>query len=750
MIWLKNAGWILDLYQRDGKMIVWLRKEDGSCVRLVDDWKPRVHVCGTPRDLLDLACKSYVPNSRFVEKFEKPGDRKKSRILEIGVNSEREAASLARKIQKQGSYAKFRLYDVDVPAPQMYLYQHELFPLALVEAEQNGTTVDWTLKDSREKTDYQLPNFRTVKLGLTTTRQGRLQSLEDQLDKVELVSDQQTWTIDSGGEKEKILRLTEVFREIDPDIVLTEGGDSFVFPFLTRRAQELGILDQLVLGREASPLQVYDVQGHSYFSYGKILYRETAARLLGRLHVDNRNGFISRDCDLEGLFEVSRTCIIPTQRSSRATIGTNMTSLQLYNAVKEDVLVPWNKNEAEEWKDERELVVADRGGFVYEPQMGIHDEVGEIDFSSLYPTLMLKHNLSGETVKCNCCPDSTLRVPELDYNICQRWEGIVPRSLGILLRKKMSFKKLKKEWAGTPEGDLYDKRQAALKWILVCSFGYLGFKNARFGKIDAHIATCAFARKALKEAKEIVASNGFSLVHGIVDSMWLRKPGASVEEYERLCAELKGKLDLPISFEGLYKWIAFLASRVNPRVPVLNRYFGVFQDGTIKFRGIELRRHDTPGLVEKCQRSMIALLSEACNTDQFKALAPEALKVLEEYVCLVRTDRVPVDDLVITKNLSKGPGEYTKKIPHPLAARRLEKEGGKVHAGQSINYILTKENLAGPETRALPSELAYESVVDVDREKYVDLLVSSARNLLEPCGYDRERIMEGLGCIGEN
>src|SRR2546428_10663537 len=64
---------------------------------------------------------------------------------------------------------------------------------------------------------------------------------------------------------------------------------------------------------------------------------------------------------------------MPIQRASRATIGTNMTSLQLYHAIKQDVLIPWNKNQPEEWKDGNELVVADRGGFIYEPEYGIHD-----------------------------------------------------------------------------------------------------------------------------------------------------------------------------------------------------------------------------------------------------------------------------------------------------------------------------------------------------------------------------------------
>ncbi len=294
---MKYSGWILDLYHRDGQMIVWLKKQDGSCVRLVDDWKSRLHVCGQTRDLLDLACKPYVPNARFVEKFEKAGDRERTRSLEIEVRNDKEAGSLARRIQWLGNYSKFRLYDVDIPAAQMFLYHKDLFPLAFVEAEETGGRVSWSLKDSREHVDYQLPRFRIIRMKLETRRERTLRGFGDELDQIQLVGDEEARTIDSGDEAEKIGQLGKAFREMDPDIVMTDGGDSFIFPFLARKAQEHRVLEKLVLGREESPLRVYDVQGHSYFSYGKILYRETAARLLGRLHIDEKNAFISSDCD---------------------------------------------------------------------------------------------------------------------------------------------------------------------------------------------------------------------------------------------------------------------------------------------------------------------------------------------------------------------------------------------------------------------------------------------------------------------
>jgi DNA polymerase elongation subunit (family B) len=466
---MKHLGWIFDLYPKAGQMIVWLKKQDGACVRLVDKWNPRIHVGGDAGDLLDLACQPYIDGCRLVERFERAGDEARSKVLEVDIKSEKEVSSLARRIQRYGNYSKFRLYDVDIPFAQMYLYEKDLFPLAFVEAEAANDRVRWSIRDSREAIDCQLPPLGKIRLQVEVVKTGRILKSDDELNSITIVHDNETIVIDSGNEVDKLLELVVAFRRIDPDIVLTDGRDSFIFPYLAHRARRHGVLDKLILDREGAPLRVYEMQGHSYFSYGKVLYRQTAARLLGRLHIDESNAFFVNDCGLEGLFEVARTCIIPIQRASRTTIGTSMTSLQLYHAVKQNLLIPWNKNDPEEFKNGNELVVADRGGFIYEPQFGIHDDVGELDFSSLYPTLMWRYNLSGETVRCSCCPNSTNRVPELGWNICERWTGVVPRSLDILLRKRMLYKKFKKKATDPPTRLRFDQRQAALKWILVCS-----------------------------------------------------------------------------------------------------------------------------------------------------------------------------------------------------------------------------------------------------------------------------------------
>ena len=78
-----------------------------------------------------------------------------------------------------------------------------------------------------------------------------------------------------------------------------------------------------------------------------------------------------------------------------------------------------------------------------------------------------------------------------------------------------------------------------MKWLLVCCFGYTGYKNARFGKIEAHEAINAVARETLLVAKEIAETDGFELIHALVDSLYVWKEGATREDYERLSQEIE-------------------------------------------------------------------------------------------------------------------------------------------------------------------------------------------------------------------
>jgi DNA polymerase elongation subunit (family B) len=216
--------------------------------------------------------------------------------------------------------------------------------------------------------------------------------------------------------------------------------------------------------------------------------------------------------------------------------------------------------------------------------------------------------------------------------------------------------------------------------------------------------------------------------------MWLKKVDATPADYEDLCREIETQLHFPIAFEGLYKWIVFLNSHTNARIPVLNRYYGAFQGGKIKLRGIDLRRHDTPGIVRRCQSDMLALFAHAENAQEFMALIPEALTIVKSYADLIRDGAVPIDELVIEKRLSKSLNEYRNMVPQVIAARHLDHEGREVHAGQVLNYVVTRNMSRIIQNRALPVELVSDDY-PVDSGWYIDLLFASTANILLPFGY---------------
>jgi DNA polymerase-2 len=225
--------------------------------------------------------------------------------------------------------------------------------------------------------------------------------------------------------------------------------------------------------------------------------------------------------------------------------------------------------------------------------------------------------------------------------------------------------------------------------------------------------------------------------------MWLKKTGATAAEYNDLCREIEAQLHFPIAFEGLYKWIVFLNSHTNPRIPVLNRYYGAFEDGKLKLRGIDLRKHDTPGIVRRCQSDILALFTRAQNAEEFKALIPEALAIVKSYADMIRDGAVPIGELTIEKRLSKNLNEYQNLVPQAIAARHLSHEGMEVHAGQAFNYIVTYNRSRITQNRALPAELVDENY-PVDSEWYIDLLLASTANILLPFKYTREALKTTL------
>lgn len=728
-------GWLLDAYSSEGRMVFWVKQENGKTIKLESSWTPSIYVAtDNKQDLLAILQDPDLlsPLTRaheIVSRRERVTDREKSEVLRLELSKSSVATRLAERIELLGPFGKFRLYNVDLLPAQSYFYEHELFPLAYCEVDPSNPVLKWDVLDDVWYTNYAVPDLKILTLDVNIRKEAKLPRFSDKIASITLLDEKEKIVIKAESEIEIFQELEREVARMDPDFILVQDGDSFVFPYLIHRAAENGT--SLSLSRETTQLRKPKKEGTSYFSYGRIQFKPTAVKLRGRIHIDTRNSFTLDETGLHGLYEIARICHMPLHTASRASIGKCLSSLQFYHAHKQGLLVPWKPVLAEHFKTYGELLVADRGGFVFEPRTGVYEQVAEFDFASLYPSVMYWKNISAETVRCPCCPDSKERVPELGYNICQKRRGIVPEALEIVIKKRAEYKELKKNTTDDAQMAKYDARQSVLKWINVTSFGYLGFNNAKFGRIDAHIAVCAFDRQLFLEASRIAEKMGFRVLHGIVDSLWLQKQDATMDDYVALKQAIEQETRFSISFEGVYKWIAFLQSKESDELPAANRYFGAFQDGSLKIRGIEARRHDTPPLFVKFQHDILRIMARGNSIADVKLLMTEVQQVFDDYAAAIRNGRVSTDDLVFTKQLSKDAGQYQgRNTIENNSMSQLAREGKSLKAGQMLRYVIT-DYYHGRFTT--PVEFLDERT-RIDPERYVEILAEMCNSVTEPFG----------------
>jgi len=308
----------------------------------------------------------------------------------------------------------------------------------------------------------------------------------------------------------------------------------------------------------------------------------------------------------------------------------------------------------------------------------------------------------------------------LGYRICQKRRGITSRVVERLIAKRTQLKKLQKASESTIAARFKLQRDS-LKWLLVCCFGYTGYKNARFGKIEAHEAINAVARETLLVAKEIAENRGFELLHALVDSLYVWREGATHEDFEQLAKDIEEQTHLPLAIEAVYRYVVFLPSKQYQDVPVPNRFFAVGEDGEVKVRGLECRRHDTPPLINQMQREVLLILAEAYDHESYLQKLEIARIVLARYEERLASGDVEIKDLVVSKRITKEPRDYQKAGVTAIAAQQLFGSGVKLRPGQTIEYVITDSESAVPNDRVRAFAL-WEGWHGYDRKKYAAML----------------------------
>ncbi len=718
---LTSQAWLLDVFEdlQTPGLILWFLTSHGERLRLRQPFPVVFYLSGKAHELREAWKFLKEDPARPTLSRQSKKDiflAKQIDVLAVQLHAPGDLPRVFKRVSER--FPQLSYYDTDIKLPIRHAAAYNTFPLCFCSLvyDENGFLETLTVQNSPWDLDPVLPALRLIEL------EPDCDPFRAEPRFLVVKTPEKQYRLSLFQKRPLLIILQALLKKHDPDLLLTRWGDTWLIPWLLAAAQQLQL--PLCLNREINRPPVQRPE-RSYFSYGQIVYSGQQVHLWGRWHIDRQNALFWRDFGVDGILETARVTAQPVQQAARCSPGTGISTMQLLTALRSNILVPWHKQQAEQPKSALDLLQADLGGLIYQPRLGLHRDVGAIDFISMYPAIMVRCNISPETGKPGLL-ESSSQPP-----------GLIPQTLAPLLEKRVNLKQRLACRPGWHPGRKLDTaRASAHKWLLVTCFGYLGYKNARFGRIEAHEAVTASGREAVLRAKEAAEEAGFEVLHLYVDGLWVQQPGKNrPEDFRELLSAIADRTGLSIALDGVYRWVVFLPSRADERVPVPNRYFGVFQDGSLKVRGLEARRRDTAAWVAQLQMALLEYLALAEDAADLPAYLPGAVAILRQQLSDLRQGRVPLEDLLIAFRITRPPEDYKVKTAAARAAQQLAAIGKVIRPGQRVRLLY----LRGGRVHAwdLPQP---PNPAAIDRARYQELALRAAASVFYALGVNEQTL----------
>lgn len=567
----------------------------------------------------------------------------------------------------------------------------------------------------------------------------------------------QEWVEFSSDEKIMLERFVDIINEQDPDFLISYNGDNFDFPKIKSRAEKLKV--PLRLGRDKSTIKIvrrgrisstnirgrvhidlFDFVSHVLAPVMKsevLTLDAVSEELIGLKKKDMKWKDIEKSWKekkglqklaeyclwdseltlklseqlLPQVFAISRlTGLIPFD-AGRYTYSQLDEAYLVKKAVQQNVLIPNNPKYDEIAK--RRMKPLYIGGLVIEPKKGIHSDILVYDFLSLYPTVIVTHNISPDTLECEHteCKQKN-KVPDLDYHFCMKRQGFIPKNLGEIIKQRIEIKKrMKSSEKDSLEFRRLDNTQYALKIIANSIYGYTGYFGAKWYCYPCAASTASFGRHYIRKSIDMIKNEGFEVIYGDTDSVFFRIPDVPTNKLTSKVKEFLKKINdslpgiIELEFRGLYEGGIFVAVRGAKR-GAKKRYALIDYDGNLEIRGFETVRKDWCQLAKDTQHEVLRIILQEKNPEKAINLVRHTIKRIQE-------GKANLDELTIYTQLTMPLSEYKVVGPHVKAAMKMKERGRPVGGGMIIQYVITGKS-GSISDKAEPVEDVKEGEYDSD------------------------------------
>jgi len=380
-----------------------------------------------------------------------------------------------------------------------------------------------------------------------------------------------------------------------------------------------------------------------------------------------------------------------------------------------------------------------KGAFVYEPTPGLHKNIVVWDFKSLYPSIIVSHNISPDTLNCKCCEGKEVAPNNEDdeakgtFWFCKKKKGFVPNIIEDLITRRARIKDIMKNTKDEKTSTLLDARQESLKTLANSTYGYLGFFGARWYSMPCAQSILAYARHYIHKVIDEAKKSGFEVLYSDTDSIFMKLGNKTKEDSksfgEKINMNLPGMMEL--GYEGFYPAGLFVAAKGGAGEGAKKKYAMISEEGFIKIRGFEMVRRNWSFIAKEVQEKVIEIILQKENPK-------EAFDYVHDTIDSLRKKKIPLSKVVIFTQLQKDLSDYDAVGPHVAVAQRMKNAGQDVGPGTMIEYVITE----GPGRLRDKAKMAEEiSQEDYDAEYYINnQVIPSVERIFEALGYKTEEL----------
>jgi len=734
-----------------------------------------------------------------VETVEKEFLGKSKKLLKIIVESPRDVYNIRQEVKEWPENQEE--YEYAISFYQRYLIDKKIKPMEWIEVEGEETSdkkhqVDRTINAKSVKpielnkdTKFNILAFDIEMAEEKGEEKTIMISFvgNDGFKKVLTTWEEETckWVEILPDEKTMLERFVETVKKQDPDFLVSYNGDNFDFPKIKERSEKLKV--SLTLGRDSLPIRLvrrgrisstkirgrvhidlFDYIDHALAPTMKtevLTLNAVAEELLGLKKREikwkeiqeswkNKKGLkqLAEYCLwdseltlrlseqlLPQIFVISQlTGLIPFD-SGRYTYSQLDEAYLMRKAFQQNILIPNNPKQDEIAK--RRIRPAYTGGFVVEPKKGIHSDILVFDFRSLYPTVIVTHNISPDTIDCGHaeCKHKN-KTPDTDNCYCTTKKGFIPRNLEEIVKERADVKKkmkgLKKDSLGFKS---LDNLQYALKIIANSTYGYMGYFGAKWYCYPCAASAASFGRFYIRKSINMMKQEGFEVIYGDTDSVFVTIPEAKKTELvnraekflKKINEELPGIIEL--EFRGIYEGGIFVTIK-GEKKGAKKRYALIDKEGNLEIRGFETVRRDWCDLAKDIQHEILRIILQDRDPDKANKLVRDTIKKIKD-------GKATLEELTIYTQLVKPLPSYEAIGPHVKVAKKMRDRGKPIGEGMIVSYVITKRS-GSISDKAEPVEDVKEGEYDPDYYVNHQVLPASMR-VLSALGLTEQQVLSG-------